>query len=225
MNVGFFHIDRPTSQSTMQHDCARGLVRSVRKKMPDAKVYQFTDQTSKAVDGVDAVRRKPLEPMALLRMRHHAGVKGEWLFVDTDVLIQQDVQGIFDDPFDIAIARRDWTHVKPAVGFSQRMPYNIGVVFSRCPHFWGEVYTRLRLRDARERDWMGDQSVICEVIDEERPRYDVTFLAGAKYNYPPVLAGVDLNRRASHEYRDARIVHYKGAERKAMMLKRIGAIG
>lgn len=203
------------------HACARGLVRSVRHAMPGTPVVQFTDLTSKPVKGVDAVRRKPAEPMALLRMRHHAGVQGAWLFVDTDVYIQRSVARVFTTPFDIAICRRDWTHLKPAGGFSGRMPYNTGVVFSRNPRFWAEVYTRLRNLDPVHQEWMGDQAVICEMVDEDCPRYTVKFLRGSEYNYPPTLPGVDLNKQAGLQCANALIVHYKGPERKAMMLERL----
>lgn len=224
MTVGFFHVDRPASPAAdAMHECARGLVKSVRQAMPGVAVVHFTDLTSKAVKGVDAVRRKPAEPMACLRMRHHASVEGAWLFVDTDVVIQRNVARVFTSPFDIALCHRDWTHLKPAGGFSERMPYNTGVVFSRNPRFWGDVYTRLRNLDAAEQEWMGDQAVICELVDDERPRYQVKFLRGTDYNYPPVLPGVDLTKQAALDAVNARIVHYKGPERKAMMLERMRA--
>jgi hypothetical protein len=218
MTVGFFHVDRESVASKQMHECARGLVQSVRESMPGVPVVHFTDETSKGVKGVDAVRRKPAEPMALLRMRHHAGVKGAWLFVDTDVLIQKNVARVFSiAEFDIALARRDWSHLKVAPGFSDRMPYNTGVVFSRCPRFWAEVYTRLRVLDAPQQEWMGDQEVICDLVTEDRPRYAVTFVSGAKYNYPPMLPGV----KAADQLHEASIVHYKGPDRKALMLARI----
>lgn len=221
MTIGFFHVDRPTSASEQMHACARGLVRSVRQVMPLVKVVHFTDQTSKAVKGVDAVRRKPAEPMALLRMRHHAGVDGHWLFVDTDVLFQRTVRKVFDVAFDIALCHRDWSHLKPAAGFSDRMPYNTGVVFSKSPRFWGEVYTRLRALDLDLQEWMGDQEVISEMVGGERPRYLVKFLRGSSFNYPPLLPGVDLTQQEQKQFTDAAIVHYKGPERKVMMLERI----
>lgn len=217
MKVGFFHVDRESVASKQMHACARGLVRSVREAMPGVSVVHFTDLTSQAVKGVDAVRRKPAEPMALLRMRHHASVEGAWLFVDTDVLIQKDVARVFTKEFDIALARRDWSHLKVAPGFSDRMPYNTGVVFSRCPRFWAEVYTRLRVLDLPQQEWMGDQEVICDLVTEDHPRYAVTFVSGAKYNFPPALPGVD----AETQCREAAIVHYKGPDRKALMLARI----
>lgn len=216
MNVGFFHIDTKTDASEQGYACARLLVASVRRCMPYAHVVHFTDLTSPGVKGVDAVRRKPSEPMALLRMRHHAGVEGEWLFVDTDVIVQRSgVRKVFNDEFDIAITDRTWPHLKAAVGFTERMPFNTGVVFSRCPRFWADVYTRLRNLEPELQQWMGDQEVICEIVNEDSPRYQVRHLRGHKYNYPPVVEEDTTDLEAA-----AFIVHYKGPKRKPLMMAR-----
>jgi hypothetical protein len=187
--------------------------------MPGVRVVHFTDLRSRPIKGVDDVRRKPSEPMALLRMRHHAGVSGEWLFVDTDVTIERCVAHVFDKAFDIAVTTRNWAHLKPAKGFSEQMPYNTGVVFSRCPAFWSEAYTRLRrTEDAEAQHWMGDQQVIGEMVDDETCRYAVRKVWGSKYNFPPAV-GEDDNHALSRKMQaSACIVHYKGPSRKVLML-------
>ena len=82
------------------------------------------------------------------QMQHHQA-EGDWLFIDTDVLIHQDVQDVFenDDPFDIVIASRvkgDGAHGPAFV----EMPHNMGVVFSRSPVFWKAVEAELLTRQA-----------------------------------------------------------------------------
>lgn len=217
MNVGFFHIDTKTETSESGYACARLLVASVRRCMPYAKLVHFTDLESPGVKGVDCVRRKPSEPMALLRMRHHAGVSGEWLFVDTDVIVQKSaVRRVFKHAFDIAITDRTWPHLRAAVGFTERMPFNTGVMFSRCPHFWQEVYTRLRTLEPALQQWMGDQEVICDIVNEDSPRYVVKRLRGHKYNFPPQVDVVDDKALESEAF----IVHYKGPKRKPLMMAR-----
>lgn len=221
MKIGIYHVDTHTEASRDAYIWAKALVRSARAWMPDVPIVHFTDLASKAVKGVDAVRRKPSEPMALLRMRHQASVDGDWLFVDTDVIFQGAVAKVFKRAFDIAITTRTWPHLKVAVGFTERMPFNTGVVFSRCPHFWGEVYTRVRQLTPEQQEWMGDQEVICEMVDENDGRYDFGHLKGSIYNYPPVLPDANTEAMRRETEAAARIVHYKGAGRKAMLLARI----
>lgn len=212
MTIGFYHVATDTPQSQQGYECARILVKSAKKHMPDVPVVMFTDETSPAVKGVDKVRRKPAEPMALLRMRHHASVSGDWLFVDTDVLFQNPVLDVFQKAtWDIGVTSRDWAHLPESAGFAERMPYNMGVVFSRCPHFWAECYTRLRNMDEDLTEWMGDQHAFCDAIESER--YSVKTLSGVKYNFPPELPG----RSVKDMERNAFILHFKGDKRKSLM--------
>lgn len=215
VKIGFYHVDRHNDESEQGYACARLMVKSAKKLMPSVPIVHFTDETSKSVKGVDVTKRKPAEPMALLRMRHHAGCKDRWVFVDTDVIFQQPVTAVFAAyDFEIAVTTRNWPHVKAAEGFSERMPYNMGVVFSRNAHFWAECYTRLRDLEPDEQDWMGDQVVFNDVIAEGR--YLIRRISGATYNFPPDIPGketpyADLLKQAS-------ILHYKGPERKRLLL-------
>lgn len=220
MNIGFYHIDSQTPAADIGHECARLMVKSAKRTMPNVPVVHFTDLTSRAVKGVDAVRRKPSEPMALLRMRHHAGVKGDWLFVDTDVIFQKSVTALFKGAtFDIGVTTRNWAHVKAAAGFTERMPYNMGVVFSRCPAFWSEVYLRLTQLSPAQQAWMGDQEVFCDVLAEPWRPYEVKRFKGTLYNFPPMLPEDVLDTDAIEA--EASILHYKGARRKPLLLKRL----
>lgn len=214
MKIGFLHLEKPGSNPKEAQQCARAMVQSVRRVMPYVKIVQFSDFDTKAVKGIDDIRRKPLEPMGLLRMRHCAGVDGEWLFVDTDVIFQKPVTHVFKKPFDVALTTRDWTHVKAAGGFTERMPFNTGVVFSRCPHFWSEVYTRLRDYPIELQHFMGEQELINEVAKEDR--YRIRKLRGRIYNFPPDAPGAMPSN--ADLFAEAAILHYKG-NRKALMLE------
>lgn len=216
MTIGFYLLDTGTLDSLCGYACARALTRSVRAVMPGVSVVQFTDDDSPGVCGVDEVLRMRREKMARLRMRHHSNVSGDWLFVDTDVLFQRDVRNVFDQPFDLAVADREWDHVKPAAGFTERMPINMGVVFSRVPAFWAECHARLKELPKEKQRWMGDQEVFCELIAEGR--YDVRHLPGAVYNFPPATDDEDISGLEL----EAAIVHFKGPQRKPLMLRRIG---
>ncbi len=219
MTIGFYHIDQNTGASAQGYVYAQAMVRSAKAVMPEVPVVQFTDMTSPAVKGVSEVRRKPREPMALLRMRHHAGVEGEWLFVDTDVIFQQSVTKVFRKDFDIGVTTRNWSHLRPAAGFSERMPYNVGVVFSRCPQFWAEVYTRLRRLEPALQQWMGDQHIICGMVKGRAHRYHFALMKGSRYNFPPQIES--KHDPADVMQANAAIVHYKGPIRKPLLLQRI----
>ena len=77
MTIGFYLIDRQTLDSLCGYKCAAALVKSAKKVMPKVSVVHFTDDTSPAVEGSDAVRMGN-QPMAKLRMRHHCNVTGDW---------------------------------------------------------------------------------------------------------------------------------------------------
>jgi hypothetical protein len=216
VNIGFFLVDTGTVDSALGIVCATALMNSARQAMPHARVVQFTDEQSPSVAGVDEVRRLPVEPMALLRMKHHASVTGEWLFVDSDVYFQHDVTSVFEQKFDVALTTRDWPHLKKAQGFSDRMPFNVGVVFSRSHKFWRDVYKRVADMPKAEREWMGDQQAICDMVTGSRYRF--AFLKGSRYNFPPSM---DDSKASNKLLRKALIVHYKGPERKALLLNRL----
>lgn len=217
MTIGFLCVDTNTPDSVEAYQCAKAMVKSARRAMPKVDIVQFTDLTSPVVQGVRHVRRKPREPMGLLRMRHCAGVPGDWLFVDTDILFQHPVTSVFKREFDVAVTSRDWSHLKVAQGFSERMPFNTGVVFSRRPSFWADCYLRLRDFDQDQQRFMGEQQVIC-ALSGETDRYHVVHLKGSLYNFPPEVPGITPSQQ--EQMSAAHILHFKGRARKALMLKR-----
>jgi hypothetical protein len=221
VTVGFFLVDTQTLDSMAGYAGARYLLRSVRAAMPGVPVVQLTDDKSPEVAGVDEVRRFPSEPMARLRMRHHAHALGDWLLVDADVVVQRDVRDIFDEAFDIGVTVRDWPHLKPGAGFTAEMPYNMGVVFSRTVVFWAEAYARLRELPKDAQRWMGDQEVFCELVDAAR--YRIKRVSGTVYNFPPALNG-DARPEAARLEAAAAIVHFKGPHRKPLLLRRAGEV-
>jgi hypothetical protein len=214
VTIGVYHVATDSLESEQGYACGRLMIKSARKFMPDVPVVHFTDMDSPVIKGASEVRRKPSEPMALLRMRHHAGVRGDWLFVDTDVIFQHSVRVVLKSAYDIAVTTRNWPHVKDAEGFSSRMPYNMGVVFSRCPHFWAECYSRLRNEGDDVQEWMGDQEVFNDAIASGR--YLIKRVSGATYNFPPPIPGdwTSPDKLAKH----AHVLHYKGEKRKGLLL-------
>jgi hypothetical protein len=220
VTIGFLHVE--TSENPTGRICARGMVASCKRVMPTVRVIQFADMDTPAVDGADEVKRLPLESLALLRFRHQAAVKGDWLFLDTDVIVQKDVRKVFHNTFHVAMTTRNWKHLRPAEGFAERMPFNAGVIFSRSPSFWRECTERLEQSDIHDQEFMGHQQIICDVVMSQR--YQIAYVKGSAYNCPPY---VDDGREGGDEalgkllVSQAHIVHYKGALRKPMLLSRL----
>lgn len=196
MNIGFFC----TAKSHL--GMAKLMMESARDVMPHAKVHHLTDEHCPPLEGVDSTRVFHGEmPMAVRRMLHHASCQGEWLFVDSDVIFQRDVSDVFKEPFDIALTDREGTITNEAK-FAEVMPYNIGVVFSRSPAFWMKVVDYLQTLPSKQQEWMGDQIVVNAMVKKGDHGFNIKFIPGATYNYPPKSATDDLS--------GASIVHYKG---------------
>ena len=216
MTVGFLFIDGPDPWARV---CADGLVRSVRTVMPGVPVVQFSDPVTPAITAVTEVRRLPQESasMAVMRFRHQANVTGDWLFLDTDIVVQKDVRKVFHSVFHIAVTTRNWPHLKAAEGFTERMPFNTGVIFSRSQKFWQEALEILESSETHDRDFMGHQQIICDLVASGR--YEIAYVKGSKYNCPPFVEGgkeggdPDLSAKM---VKHAAIVHYKGQERKRL---------
>jgi hypothetical protein len=199
MKIAFVHHDLG---SDIHMACARRLVESARRFMRDVPIVQLTDETSARIGGVDQIVRRPLKPLALDCLEHYAACgDGDWLFLDTDVVIRRDVREIFKTPFDLAVAERTGTLKKSEEGskFMERMPYNKGVAFSRSPGFWKSAVDAALDYKPGLQMWMGDQQAMCDVIAGNQ--FTVLVLPNA-YNYPPKSETDDISEKA--------IVHYKG---------------
>lgn len=210
MQVGVYLTFPKDKDDCTNYVLADILLRSIRQHMPGVKVSQFTDEKSPAVYGVDEVRRKPKAALPLLRSAHFADAEGEWLFLDTDIVIQKDVRAVFDEPFDVALCDRQGLTTPVEENFAKEMPFNAGVIFSRNPDFWKVVHARVA-RVKKLDPWFGDQKIIGELA--QSGEFNVKVLPGQQFNCPPASATDTSIDQAS-------IVHYKG-NRKEWMLARL----
>ncbi len=207
MRIGVFHIGGTDAHRAV----AALMLASARRAMPTVPVWHLTDATTPALDGFDGMERQAVSPhVALACLEAYAACDGEWLFVDTDVLIQRDVRHVFDQAFDIAVSERAGTLKDCEVGtkFMAANPYNKGAVFSRCSEFWRQASELLRGRSEKQQAWMGDQRAMCDVIASDRYRVQVL---PNDYNYPPKSRDEDVSGKA--------VLHFKGP-RKAWLLAR-----
>lgn len=205
MTVGFVHVGAVSAALERQVAALRA---SVTQAMPGVSCVHLTDITTPLLgEG----RRYPASSriaLACLQLYAAAG-SGDWLFIDTDVLMRRDVREVFQQSFDVAVATREGTLLEKEVGtkFMAGMPHNKGAVFSRCPAFWHAAADLLASQPEKRQHWMGDQWALNALIAERT--YAVHVLPNA-FNYPPQARDEDV--------RDKAILHFKGPKRKDWML-------
>lgn len=189
------------------------MVRSVRKAMPSAGIVQLTDQHTPDVSGVDIVIRRPmLAPWLMLyRLDHFRNFpEGDTMFIDTDAVVQHDVRGVFDRPFDVALTRRTGPIMVNGKDIVPEMPFNTGVMFSRGSAFWKDCFAYCSTLADHLKHWFGDQMAVRVV--SESGKHSVLQLRCDEFNYSPEKFGDDV----SEKY----VVHYKGPIRKKWMLNK-----
>lgn len=207
MKIGFYLSEGKKSTAYILADV---MLRSARKVMPGIEVVQFSDEHSSRLWGVDSIVRKEGKNTMRLRLEHYQ-TPGEWLFLDTDLVVQADVSHVFANDFDVAVSDREGSMLPGEMGgeFMRRMPFNLGAVFSRSPEFWREALKRFdSYPDNLKGEIISDQLAVNETINESA--FKVKVLPGARYNLSPREEGQDV--------REAAIVHYKG-QRKFWMLR------
>lgn len=198
MRIGFF----VQGEDHLQY--ARLLLASAHRAMPGTEVLQLTNGSCPEI--TRAIRIPGEMPMGVRRLKHYANLEGDWLFLDTDILIKKDVGHVFDKPFDIALASRDGT-AWAGTEYAKVMPYNFGVVFSRNREFWKQALAALQCAPKQLQEWEGEQRITCEMATHKRSPFGVEILS-SDYNYTPKIREENLEGRF--------ILHLKGP-RKAWM--------
>lgn len=190
MNVGFF------VQGDEHLPITKYLLESCKKSCPEAPVFQLTDEKTAAV--AEPIRIPGDMPMGVRRVSHYAALEGDWLFVDTDILIKRDVSHVFDEPFDLAVASREGTYMHGS-SYSESNPYNFGVVFSRNREPWKLLLKHLREMDTQYQNWGGEQLLLGALVKSCRYK---TKVLSSSYNFTPLTRDEDLS--------DKHIIHLKG---------------
>jgi lipopolysaccharide biosynthesis glycosyltransferase len=191
------------------------MVATVRRAMPRARIVQLTDETTAPVAHVHDIIRAPYDGKHLMtfRLAHFAQLEPcNAVFLDTDVMVQKDLEPLFDWTFDVALTIREGAIPDPhGVDVTASMPYNTGVMLSKPEgwEFWEEASKHCETLPDDARRWWGDQfsvKTIAEVIP-----LCILDLPCDIYNYTPSSETEDLSDRF--------VVHYKG-QRKPWMIRR-----
>lgn len=209
MNVGFYMTFKRDPQHYVMADL---LVESIREAMPGVSITHFTNDTSPAAAGVDLVERTTPGRLLERRLECYASRVGDWLLLDTDIVVAKDVRNVFDDAsFQLAVADREWSRVKDHYKYTKEMTYNTGVIFSRDPAVYAFALDIWRgYPSEKQSHWWSEQWAFAEAAHSGRFRVKV--LPGMTYNRPPHTEDEDVS--------DAAIIHYKGPIRKAWMMNR-----
>ena len=198
MRVAFLHAGQDPKY-------AQVMVASVRRHMPGVEILQLTDETTPAIDGCAPVRLPwdGEEPM-FFKMAHLARLHGDVLALDTDVVVQADLSGVFTLPFDMAFTWRDGPIRGPGgQDIAKIMPINCGVMFQREPRFWLACMDWCQQHKCDH--WCADQLAVAH----NAIFWDVLRLHCENFNYTPNKRTEDVSQRL--------VVHYKG-DRKEWML-------
>jgi hypothetical protein len=197
VRVGYFAQGEGPHLETAQY-----LIASCRRVMPDVEIHQLTDGETPVPEGVIAQRIPGKVPMGVRRIKHYSQPEGDWLFLDTDVLVMQDVRSVFDEPFDVALASRDGTYMA-GTEYARAMPYNFGVVFSRGPEFWKFMLPHLMKMPPEMQQWEGEQLLTCELAKLDLFK---TKILPSSYNFTPANRGDDVGH--------VHLLHLKGPRKK-----------
>ena len=193
-----------------QMPLAERMVASVRRVMRTVPIIQMRDEKTPEVPGIYASKVIPWNGAHLMtyRLQHLAEMRREdMMIVDTDVIVQQDMRRVFGSPFDVALTKREGPILDPqGIDIAKLMPYNTGVMFSKCPAFWRDCYEWCSNAPEPIQKWWGDQLAVKTIA----PSYRVRELPCDIYNYSPNHPDEDISGRA--------VLHYKG-NRKDWMLK------
>lgn len=143
------------------------------------------------------------------RMMHLSELAGEWITLDTDIIVLKDLREVFNKgyDFDVALTRRYGKILdQDGIDIVAYMPYNTGVMFSRNRQFWKDAYKALLKMPESAHKWWGDQLSVRLAVESNR--YNVLELNCDEYNYSP---------NSEKENKDVYVLHFKG-KRKDWML-------
>lgn len=186
------------------------MVKSVLNAMQCVEIVQLTDMVTPQIKGVNSVIRKPYDGnLMTFRMMHLAELAGDWITLDTDIIVLKDLREVFNKgyDFDVALTRRYGKILdQDGMDIVAYMPYNTGVMFSRNRQFWKDAYKALLKMPESAHKWWGDQLSVR--LAAESNRYSVLELNCDEYNYSP---------NSENENKDVYVLHFKG-KRKDWML-------
>ena len=225
--IAFFHVGLDTTNPII-------LCRSLRASNPSIPIIQCTDAATPAIEGADRVVRfdGDAERLMLFRTSAYArlAIDQPTLFLDTDMicLAALDLDALLSGA-EIAVCRREYNRDMPlnpeamGIDLSEYAGCLLGNVYPyigcatacRNSGFWNACLDEMHRLPPKFHRWFGDQEALRNVVDARTD--SIRWLAESIY---ACLADVETDP-TTHP----KICHFKGPERKQMMLTCAKTIG
>lgn len=205
MRVGFLHVGPDTSLAEI-------AVTSVRKTMPGVPILLMTNAETPSIGEDIRQERAGSGGLMTYRMDHLAALPdGEWLILDTDVIVQRDLRPLLPaGEWDVALTRRTVQFDVDGNNIAETMPYNTGVMVCRSARFWEQCAKVCWKLPSQLHRWYGDQYAVRIVADQGE--FDVLELPVDPWNYSPEYMAEDVASKF--------VVHYKGKRKEWMRGRR-----
>lgn len=226
--IVFLHVGNDTALPTI-------LAQSIRAQNPNARIIQCTDSDTPSVKGADEVIRIDGDTGRLMVFRlecfSRLGLHEPALYLDTDMICVApfDPEN-FLDGLDVAVCERDYEgdelfrtdHPHPDLNrqgrtFSEHagktlfetFPYVACATITRDHLFWDDCLEILLELEEKYHVWYGDQEAIRRVVNDGRHR--IGKIPENRFGHLPGSPDPDGGEPV--------LLHFKGAERKQMMIE------
>ncbi len=196
--------------------------------MPTARIIQCSDSDSTAVRGVDQVFRVEGDSTQLMTFRLKAfrdlGLESPALYMDTDMLLLRPIDlGVILEKKDAVVCERSFKRNEKfgqlkfknfvfecyaGKTLMQAHPYIACFTITRNWKFWDTAYEILSGMPVMFHAWFGDQEAIKRVV--ESGSWIVKKVPESTYACLPEMFVSSTSK--------PRLMHFKGPERKALML-------
>ena len=203
------------------------LIKSIRKYIPDAYVIQSTDTKTKAILGVDKTYRYDgdISNLMTFRLESNANIDipGQIIFLDTDMLILRNFTLVNFIGCDVVLCEREFgidgivnTKFKGMnMSMYENKTFKEAWPFLGCfnivnnKSFWKNCSAILDQLDPQFHFWYGDQEAIKRFVEKN---------SLLKYGFARESEFACLPEHI-HSNNFPYIAHFKGQQRKALMIK------
>lgn len=168
------------------------FVHLMRKFQPRYSIVQLSDRKTRSVSGVDGIFRIDVDPFGMWFFAVMSAFPADqFLRLDYDVVVRDDVSDVFTEDFDIAVSEED-----------EMM--NNGVVFVKSKDIFATAMEHY-LCDTAKNNWEDIQLAMSMAMR----KYNVLKLPRDVYNYRQSAELADYPKTA-------RVLHFKGGKKMAM---------
>jgi hypothetical protein len=166
---------------------AQYFIASVRKTMPDTKIWQLTDFNTPEIPGVDEVKRFKTGLSVNRDSINYIGYQflsemelNPVVFVDPDMIFNGSIEHLYEGDYDICVAMRALGDATP-IEWAIKYPYCSFMVVKNAG-FWKDCYNTML--DFPVMGWFDNMEAVAKVIHSGK--YKVKRVDGSVYNAMPL---------------------------------------